>query len=54
MSLLTSLDKQEYTYAIRFGFKASNNEAEYEALFAGLRFAKTMEVTKLRTLTRCW
>ena len=26
--------------ALRFGFKASNNEAEYEALLAGLRIAK--------------
>ncbi|BFG32165.1 hypothetical protein CerSpe_184390 [Prunus speciosa] len=29
-------------YAIRFGFRTSNNEAEYEALLAGLRLAKSM------------
>ncbi|XP_059633000.1 uncharacterized protein LOC132275612 [Cornus florida] len=30
-------------YALRFGFKATNNEAEYEALLAGLRIAKALE-----------
>ncbi|VFQ98118.1 unnamed protein product [Cuscuta campestris] len=34
-------------YSIRFGFKASNNEAEYEALLCGLRLAVGMNVTKL-------
>ncbi|XP_021999239.1 uncharacterized protein LOC110896105 [Helianthus annuus] len=29
----------EYTYALRFEFKTSNNEAEYEALLAGLQTA---------------
>ncbi|KAM2786603.1 hypothetical protein PS2_007479 [Malus domestica] len=31
-------------YALRFKFKASNNEAEYEALLAGLRLAKHLGV----------
>ncbi|XP_058103559.1 uncharacterized protein LOC131247143 [Magnolia sinica] len=31
-------------YAIRLGFKASNNEAEYEALLAGLRLAISLGV----------
>ncbi|VFQ98592.1 unnamed protein product [Cuscuta campestris] len=35
-------------YSIRFGFKASNNEAEYEALLCGLRLAAGMNTTKLR------
>ncbi|VFQ98728.1 unnamed protein product [Cuscuta campestris] len=35
-------------YSIRFGFKASNNEAEYEALFCRLRLAAGMNATKLR------
>ncbi|VFQ96840.1 unnamed protein product [Cuscuta campestris] len=35
-------------YSIRFGFKASNNEAEYEALLCGLRLAAGMNATKLR------
>ena len=33
--------------ALRFGFKASNNEAEYEALIAGLKLAKEMKVESL-------
>ncbi|VFQ60871.1 unnamed protein product [Cuscuta campestris] len=35
-------------YSVRFGFKASNNEAEYEALLCGLRVAVGMNATKLR------
>nr|GEV10869.1 reverse transcriptase domain-containing protein [Tanacetum cinerariifolium] len=34
----------EFTYALRFPFAASNNEAEYEALIAGLRIAAQMGV----------
>ena len=30
-------------YALRFGFQASNNEAEYEAVIAGLNLAHSME-----------
>ncbi|KAM1113485.1 hypothetical protein ACFX2B_045602 [Malus domestica] len=33
--------------AIALGFKASNNEAEYEALLAGLRMAKDLGMKKL-------
>ena len=33
--------------ALRFEFKASNNEAEYEALIAGLKLAKEMKVESL-------
>ena len=33
--------------ALRFRFKASNNEAEYEALIAGLNLAKEMKVKSL-------
>ncbi|VFQ68299.1 unnamed protein product [Cuscuta campestris] len=35
-------------YSIRFGFKESNNEAEYKALLCGLRLAARMSATKLR------
>ncbi|MCI51251.1 gag-pol polyprotein, partial [Trifolium medium] len=30
--------------SLRFAFKASNNQAEYEALIAGMKLAKEMEV----------
>ena len=33
--------------ALRFGFKESNKEAEYEALIAGLNLAKEMKVESL-------
>ena len=33
--------------ALRFGFKASNNEVEYEALIAGLELAKELKVESL-------
>ncbi|GKF03490.1 reverse transcriptase domain-containing protein [Tanacetum coccineum] len=42
--ILTSLEGTEFTYALRFQFTASNNEAEYEALIAGLRIAAQMGV----------
>ncbi|CAL2247269.1 unnamed protein product [Prunus armeniaca] len=36
-----------FEYAIRFRFRASNNEAEYEALLAGLRLTKSMGAKQL-------
>ena len=33
--------------ALRFGFKASNNEVEYKALIAGLELAKELKVESL-------
>ncbi|GJZ82633.1 reverse transcriptase domain-containing protein [Tanacetum coccineum] len=41
---LTSPEGTEFTYVLRFQFTASNNEAEYEALIAGLRIAAQMGV----------
>ncbi|KAJ4715114.1 Retrovirus-related Pol polyprotein from transposon opus [Melia azedarach] len=40
--LITSPDGVDISYALRFEFKASNNEAEYEALIAGLKMAKSL------------
>nr|XP_043619932.1 uncharacterized protein LOC122591751 [Erigeron canadensis] len=45
--ILTNPVGQEFTYALRVEFKASNNVAEYEALLAGLRIAKEMKVEHL-------
>ena len=33
--------------ALKFGFQASNNEAEYEAVIAGLNLAHSMEADQL-------
>lgn len=32
---------------IRFGFKASNNEVEYEALLVGLRLLRSVDAEKI-------
>ncbi|KAM1647787.1 hypothetical protein ACFX2K_009274 [Malus domestica] len=40
----TTPDKVAMKYALRFKFKASNNEVEYEALIAGLRLAKHLDI----------
>ncbi|XP_076895248.1 uncharacterized protein LOC143547803 [Bidens hawaiensis] len=39
---ITNPDGQHFTYVIRLEFKSTNNEAEYEALLAGLRIAKKL------------
>ncbi|GKA19094.1 reverse transcriptase domain-containing protein [Tanacetum coccineum] len=46
--ILTSPEGAEFTYALRFQFTASNNEAEYEALLAGLRIAAQIGVRNIR------
>ncbi|GJY96148.1 reverse transcriptase domain-containing protein [Tanacetum coccineum] len=45
--ILTSPEGVEFTYAMRFTFEATNNEAEYESLIAGLRIAEQMGVKNL-------
>ena len=45
--ILTSLEGIDIEYALRFVFRASNNEAEYEAIIAGLNLAYSMEVDQL-------
>ncbi|GJY36207.1 reverse transcriptase domain-containing protein [Tanacetum coccineum] len=46
--ILTNPEGVEFTYAMRFRFEATNNEAEYEALIAGLRITEQMGVKKLQ------
>nr|GEV65066.1 hypothetical protein [Tanacetum cinerariifolium] len=41
----------EYTYTIRLNFASTNNEAEYEALLAGLRIPGKMKVPALKVKT---
>ena len=45
--ILTSSEGIDVEYALRFGFQASNNEAEYEAVIAGLNIAHSIEVDQL-------
>ncbi|GJS74761.1 reverse transcriptase domain-containing protein [Tanacetum coccineum] len=46
--ILTQAEGQEFTYAMRFRFEATNNEAEYETLIAGLRIIEKMGVKNLQ------
>ena len=46
--ILTSPDIVDIEYALRFGFQASNNEAKYEAVIAGLNLPHSMEVDQLK------
>ncbi|GJY60528.1 reverse transcriptase domain-containing protein [Tanacetum coccineum] len=45
--VLSNPTKTEYTYALRLNFECTNNQAEYEALLAGLRIAQKMGVQSL-------
>ena len=42
--MLISLEEHKIYCVIRFGFKASNNKAEYEALIASLCLARKLQV----------
>nr|GEY30873.1 reverse transcriptase domain-containing protein [Tanacetum cinerariifolium] len=46
--ILTNPEGVEFTYTLRFQFAAFNNEAEYEALVAGLRIAMQMRVKNIQ------
>ncbi|GJS54917.1 reverse transcriptase domain-containing protein [Tanacetum coccineum] len=46
--ILTSPEGAEFTYVLRFQFTASNNEAEYEALLAGLHIVAQMGLRNIR------
>ncbi|XP_043687661.1 uncharacterized protein LOC122638877 [Telopea speciosissima] len=45
--ILTSPEAFRIQFALRFVFPASNNEAEYEALIAGLKNAKAIQIKRL-------
>ncbi|GKE53296.1 reverse transcriptase domain-containing protein, partial [Tanacetum coccineum] len=45
--MVVSPEGKEYTYALSFEFETTNNKAEYEALLAGLRISKEMEIQEL-------
>ena len=46
--ILISPDGIDVEYALRFGFQASNNEVEYEAVIAGLNLTHSMEADQLQ------
>ena len=45
--ILTSPEGIDIEYVLRFGFQASNNEAEYEAVIVGLNLAHSLEIDQL-------
>ena len=45
--ILTSPEGIDIEYTLRFGFQASKNEAEYEAVIAGLNLAHSLEIDQL-------
>ena len=45
--ILTSPNEIDMEYALRFGFQASNNEAEYEAVIVGLNLTHSIEADQL-------
>nr|GEU88007.1 reverse transcriptase domain-containing protein [Tanacetum cinerariifolium] len=47
--ILTNMEGAEFTYALRFRFDATNNEAKYEALIVGLRITEQIGVKNLQT-----
>ncbi|XP_059669203.1 uncharacterized protein LOC132314344 [Cornus florida] len=49
--VLVSPEGENIQYALRFGFKATNNEAEYEALIAGLKVANALGDEQLKVYT---
>nr|GEU39412.1 reverse transcriptase domain-containing protein [Tanacetum cinerariifolium] len=46
--IITNSERMKFTYALRFMFHATNNEAECEALIDGLRIAEQMGVKNLQ------
>nr|GFC07767.1 reverse transcriptase domain-containing protein [Tanacetum cinerariifolium] len=46
--IIMNSEGMEFTYALRFRFNDTNNEAEYEALVAGLRIASQMGMQNLQ------
>ncbi|GJV61186.1 reverse transcriptase domain-containing protein [Tanacetum coccineum] len=46
--ILTNPEGIKFTYALRFRFDATNNEAEYEALIVGLKIAEQMGIKNLQ------
>nr|GEV02434.1 reverse transcriptase domain-containing protein [Tanacetum cinerariifolium] len=46
--IITNPKGIEFTYALRFRFDATNNEAEYKALIAGLRIAEQIGIKNIQ------
>lgn len=49
--ILESPKGEEISYALRFEFKATNNQAEYEAFIVGLKLALAIQQNRVRIQT---
>ena len=49
--ILTNFKGVITEYALRFNFKASNNQAEYEVLLTGLKIIKKLDINSLKVFT---
>ena len=49
--VLISPNEEKIEQSIRFGFQATNNETEFEALIAGLGLAKEMLIKQIKILS---
>lgn len=47
MDIITE-SREELNYALKLNLKATNNEAEYEALLFGLTIAKSLDAAKVK------
>lgn len=45
--IIIILDNFKFTQALRFSFKANNNQVEYQALIVGLHLTRTLQVQNL-------
>ncbi|GAA0162201.1 hypothetical protein LIER_18343 [Lithospermum erythrorhizon] len=45
--LIKGPEGEVFEYGLRFSFKATNNEAEYEAMVTGLEIAQTLKIKRL-------
>ena len=45
--VLITLEGKVIVYTLKFQFKAANNEAEYEAIIAGLQLCKALEARRI-------
>jgi len=48
---MVSADGHTYKYALKFMFKVSNNEAEYEALLAGVELCNVLGLEYLKAFS---
>lgn len=49
--ILVSLEGEEVSYAIKFEFKATNTQAEYEAFIIGLKLAQALQAERVKVRT---